>query len=129
MGGSSKQSTYCRSLLLILLRTFIEHVLRPLLGFADWWDRFEWQARGSGHLHALFWIPGAPPLNVETEEARTTFAQYWGAIITALNPDPLRLPDARNPASLEVESAPESQSPGNQLLPSVLERSTFRGLL
>ena len=86
--------------LLIRLRTFTGHVLRPLLGFIDWWDRFEWQARGSGHLHALFWIPGAPPLNVETEEACTTFAQYWGAINIALNLDLLQLPDARNPSSL-----------------------------
>jgi ATP-dependent DNA helicase PIF1 len=82
------------------LRAFAEHVLRPVLGFTDSWDRFEWQARGSGHSHGLFWIPGAPPLNQETEESRARFAKYWGPIITAWNPDPLLLPNARNPASL-----------------------------
>ena len=86
--------------LVLRLRAFTEHVLRPLLGFTDSWDRLEWQARGSGHSHALFWIPAAPPLDQETEESRARFAQYWGPIITAWNPDPLRLPDARNPASL-----------------------------
>ena len=86
--------------LVLRLRAFTEHVLRPLLGFTDSWDRFEWQARGSGHSHALFWIPTAPPLDQETEEARIKFAQYWGLVITAWNPDQLRLPDARNPASL-----------------------------
>jgi ATP-dependent DNA helicase PIF1 len=86
--------------LVLRLRAFTEHVLRPLLSFADSWDRFEWQARGSGHSHALFWIPTAPPLDQETEEARIKFAQYWGLVITAWNPDQLRLPDARNPASL-----------------------------
>ena len=86
--------------LVLRLRAFTEHVLRPLLGFTDSWDRLEWQARGSGHSHALFWIPAAPPLDQETEESRARLAQYWGPIITAWNPDPLRLPDARNPASL-----------------------------
>ncbi|EXU94545.1 PIF1-like helicase, partial [Metarhizium robertsii] len=79
---------------------FTEHVLRPLLGFTDSWDRFEWQARGSGHSHGLFWIPAAPPLDQETDESRAKFAQYWGSVITAWNPDKSRLPDARNPASL-----------------------------
>ena len=39
-------------------------------------------------------------MDQSTEESRARFAQYWGQRITAWNPDPLRLPDARNPASL-----------------------------
>jgi len=87
--------------LVIRLRAFTEHVSRPLSGFTDSWDRFEWQARGTGHSHGLFWIPTAPPLDQDTEESRAAFARYWGALITAWNPDSLRLPDARNPASLD----------------------------
>jgi hypothetical protein len=86
--------------LVIRLRMFTEHVLRPCLKFTDYWERLEWQARGTGHCHALFWIPTAPALNQESEQSRSHFAQYWGALITAWNPDPLRPPDARNPASL-----------------------------
>jgi ATP-dependent DNA helicase PIF1 len=86
--------------LTIRFQAFMDHVLLPFLGFTDYWYRFEWQARGSGHLHCLFWIPSAPPLTCDTDEARAEFAQYWGAKITAWNPDPLRLPDALNPASL-----------------------------
>ncbi|KIX00539.1 uncharacterized protein Z518_10679 [Rhinocladiella mackenziei CBS 650.93] len=84
----------------IRFRVFKERVLRPFFGYTDEWSRFEWQARGSGHLHWLFWIPSAPPLDVATPDARARFAQYWGVRITAWNPDQLRLPDARNPASL-----------------------------
>jgi hypothetical protein len=84
----------------IRFRLFKEHVLRPFFGYVDEWCRYEWQARGSGHLHCLFWIPSAPPLDVTTAEARAQFAQYWGGNITAWNPDQLRPPDARNPASL-----------------------------
>ncbi|KIX03828.1 uncharacterized protein Z518_07381 [Rhinocladiella mackenziei CBS 650.93] len=88
--------------LLLRFQALTNHVLRPFLGFTDSWHRFEWQARGSGHLHCLFWIPTAPPLDCEIDDVRAAFAQYWGARITAWNPDPLRLPDARNPASLAL---------------------------
>ena len=86
--------------LVIRFHAFMDHVLRPLLGFTDYWYRFEWQDRGSGHLHCLFWIPDAPPLDQDTDVLRAAFAQYWGVKITAWNPDPSRPPDARNPASL-----------------------------
>jgi len=81
-------------------KAFAKHVLRPLFGFQDFWHRSEWQARGTGHYHCLFWIPSAPALDVTTQELRDYFALYWGVRITAVNPDPLRRPDARHPASL-----------------------------
>jgi hypothetical protein len=84
----------------IRFRTFITQVLQPLLGFTDDWERFEWQARGSGHLHCLFWIPTAPSLDQDTDEARAAFARYWGEYITAWNPDPLRLLDLRHLSAL-----------------------------
>jgi hypothetical protein len=84
----------------IRFQAFVRTVLQPLLGFTDSWDRFEWQARGSGHLHCLFWIPSAPSLDQDSSIARATFARYWGNLITAWNPDLLRLPDLRHPASL-----------------------------
>ena len=45
----------------IRFRLFKEQVLRPFFGYTDEWSRYEWQARGSGHLHCLFWIPSVPP--------------------------------------------------------------------
>jgi hypothetical protein len=39
-------------------------------------------------------------MDQETKESRSDFAGYWGERITADNPNPLRLPDAQNPASL-----------------------------
>ena len=96
--------------LVIRFQVFIDRVLRPFLGFTDYWYRFEWQARGSGHLHCLLWIPEAPLLDQETAESRAEFARYWGIRITAVHPDELRLPDARNPASLaptDVANTPD----------------------
>lgn len=94
----------------IRLRAFLDKVLQPHLGFTDYWDRFEWQARGSGHLHCLFWIPTAPALDEDTDNARATFARYWGEYITAWNPDQLRLPDIRHPSSLAVTDVTNTAS-------------------
>ena len=35
-------------------RAFLRLVLKPYLGYSDYWWRFEWQVRGSGHVHCLF---------------------------------------------------------------------------
>lgn len=35
---------------------FIEFVLKPIFGITDEWYRYEWQWRGSTHLHGLFWF-------------------------------------------------------------------------
>ena len=60
--------------LAIRFQAFMDHVLLPLLGFTDYWYRFEWQARGSGHLYCLFWIPGASPLDQHTDDLLAAFA-------------------------------------------------------
>jgi ATP-dependent DNA helicase PIF1 len=94
----------------IRFRAFQKHVIGPYLGITDHWIRYEWQHRGSGHLHCLFWTESAPPLDPLTDEQRTMFAEYWGQRVTAWNPDQLRRPDARNPASLastDVENTPD----------------------
>ena len=72
--GVQKNPHIVAHYLVIRLQAFTEHVLRPFLGFTDSWDRFEWQARGSGHSHGLFWIPTAPPLDWDTDESRAEFA-------------------------------------------------------
>jgi hypothetical protein len=60
----------------IRFRTFLRHVLRPLLKITDHWIRYEWQHRGSGHIHCLFWVESGPPLDPLTDEQRATFADY-----------------------------------------------------
>ena len=94
----------------IRFRAFLEHVVGPYLGATDHWFRYEWQHRGSGHVHCLLWTPDGPPLDPETEKERDSFACYWGGRTTAANPDPHRPPDLRNPASLppsDVANTPD----------------------
>ena len=87
----------------IRLRTFTKYVVQPFLGFTDSWDRKEWQNRGTGHSHGLYWIPSAPALVLNTDELRAIFARYWGDKITAWNPGPDRPPDRLHPSALAPE--------------------------
>jgi hypothetical protein len=82
------------------LKAFCKNVLKPWLKYDDHWFRYEWQARGTGHVHCLVWIEKAPKMDMSTEESRAEFARFWDDYITAQNPDPYRRPDARNPAAL-----------------------------
>jgi hypothetical protein len=61
---------------MIRLWAFKKHVLQPFLGYSDYWARLEWQARGTGHEHGLYWIPAAPPLGLNSDESRGEFARY-----------------------------------------------------
>ncbi|XP_059074789.1 uncharacterized protein LOC131874875 [Cryptomeria japonica] len=41
---------------------FREEVLEKLLGANDYWYRYEWQHRGSAHIHGFIWLPKAPDI-------------------------------------------------------------------
>ena len=79
---------------------FLKHVFKPVVGFKDNWYRFEWQARGSGHIHGVCWLPDAPVADMSTEESRSAFASYWSRHVKAVNPAPNRRPDPQHPSSL-----------------------------
>ena len=89
-------------------------VLKPLFGYTDSWFRFEWQARGSGHMHGLIWLDDAPAMNISTEEKRLTFAEYWSHHISAVNPRPCRSPDAVHPSSLPFAEQVFISSPATE---------------
>lgn len=81
-------------------KAFLDMVMRPFLKIDDYWYWYEWQARGTGHIHCIIWMKSAPKMCTKTAQDRERFAQYWNDKVTAVNPDLLRQPDARNPASL-----------------------------
>jgi hypothetical protein len=80
----------------------MEYVISLLFEYENYWNHDEWQNRSTEYDHGLIWIPDVPPIDQDTEESCRIFAGYWGENITAQNPDPSRLPDARNPASLAL---------------------------
>ncbi|KAF6515257.1 hypothetical protein HZS61_005163 [Fusarium oxysporum f. sp. conglutinans] len=67
-------------------------LLRDNPHIAAWhFYRYEWQGRGSSHCHGLFWMDGAPSVDLENEHTRKEFVRIWGSHVTALNPEPARV--------------------------------------
>lgn len=55
----------------------------------DHWFRYEWQARGSGHIHGFLWCQGAPNmdrLDWSDDDAVEAARAYFASSITAFNP-------------------------------------------
>lgn len=70
---------------------FRDIVLKRKFNVTDYWNRYEWQGRGSSHCHGLFWMDGAPSVDLGNEHTRKEFVRIWGSHVTALNPEPARV--------------------------------------
>jgi ATP-dependent DNA helicase PIF1 len=81
----------------------------PHLGITDHWYRYEWQARGTGHVHAVIWMKDAPKMGAKTVEQREAFAVYWNKKVTAFVPFLGQQPDPRNECSLPFISIANTQ--------------------
>ncbi|KAG7002669.1 ATP-dependent DNA helicase PIF1 [Fusarium oxysporum f. sp. conglutinans] len=82
---------------------FRDIVLSKKFSITDYWDRYEWQGRGSPHNHGLYWMDNCPGADMEDEAARDVFARTWGFHVTAINPEPSRtMPQGEgNPLSVD----------------------------
>ncbi|KAJ3454624.1 hypothetical protein MRS44_013224 [Fusarium solani] len=82
---------------------FRDIVLSKKFNITDYWDRYEWQGRGSPHNHGLYWMDNCPGTDMDDEAARDVFARTWGFHVTAINPEPSRaMPQGEgNPLSVD----------------------------
>ncbi|XP_012146256.2 uncharacterized protein LOC105663231 [Megachile rotundata] len=67
---------------------FIKKVLRPVFKVADYWSRFQWQWRGSPHIHGLLWLKDAPSIDEMrlTESLALRIKEYFDNKVLAINP-------------------------------------------
>lgn len=104
--------------------SFQTTVVRPKFRVVDFWDRWEWQARGGGHDHGFVWSKQdlLPYLDLENKESRDNFAAFWGYHISAINPSPPG--DEDNPPSIDNRclQADATQLPTWEYLTSVILR-------
>ena len=61
-------------------------VITPKFGVTDYWNRYEFQSRGSSHNHGFIWCRGGPELDLSDEASRKEFADYWGVYVSAVLP-------------------------------------------
>ena len=75
------------------IQKFVDAFYVGVLGATDYWLRYEWQHRGSPHVHGLAWLADAP--NVEqalasssdnTSRAQQELCKYVDQIISTINP-------------------------------------------
>ena len=70
---------------------FLQDVLTEQWGFEDYWYQFEWQHRGSVHVHGIGKIKNAPSINwneiKSNENDIKNVIKYIDSIVTTINPD------------------------------------------
>ena len=97
------------------IQKFMEAFYVDLLGVSDYWLRFEWQHRGSPHVHGLAWLQNAPNVKETINEgdafARHSLIQFIDKLVCTCNP--AVLPDGSNMAD----------APPAQVNPHVCSRS------
>lgn len=87
-------------------------VLAQKFGLEDWWARFEWQMRGSSHIHGLYWFTRmiTRDMDMDDEAQRERFARLWGYYITATNPKPNSIGQGGEGNPLSVDALTTSVS-------------------
>jgi ATP-dependent DNA helicase PIF1 len=91
---------------------FYEEVVKPQLDVVDYWWRFEWQHRGSSHIHGFLWLRGAPPvegLKLDDDESVQTFVGFWDLLVSTWNPKPTHPPAPVHPSSRAFTTLSDTQ--------------------
>ena len=85
------------------LKLFMKFIVMPTLNVDHFWYRYEWQERGSCHIHGFLWMKDAPdaekidwevlknPDSIVTEDEQKRmddFVAFWDTKISAANPFP-----------------------------------------
>ena len=77
---------------------FIKAFYVGVLGATDYWLRFEWQHRGSPHVHGLAWLPHTPDVENLGDSANNTLEEdiirHADQLVSTINP--AVLPDGSN---------------------------------
>ncbi len=85
------------------IHKFVEAFYVGVLGATDYWLRFEWQHRGSPHVHGLAWLKDAPDVEAilasHEDGSEDDLVQYVDRIVTTLNP-------AVQPDGSNIDDAP-----------------------
>lgn len=100
---------------------FFRLVIKPLFSVREHWFRYEWQHRGSSHVHGLIWLEGAPSpdtLDINNEPMVEEFLQYWTPRVCAINPKADEPPATLHPCAV----LPDDMSFTHQRLAQMLNR-------
>lgn len=90
---------------------FFKTVIAKKFKLKEHWFRYEWQHRGSSHIHGFVWIDDAPDvstLDLQNVDSVQEFIRFWDPLISTINPAkdepkaPVH-PSARDPTILRYD--------------------------
>jgi hypothetical protein len=68
---------------------YFECFMKVKFKIKDYWWRYEWQHRGSSHIHGFLWLEDAPDiekLDLTKAEDVEGFIDFWDPIVSTMNP-------------------------------------------
>src|SRR6202047_4147949 len=83
-------------------QVYFEEVIQPKFKIKDYWWRYEWQHRGSSHIHGFFWMEGAPSVDAldrNDVESVQAFLHFWDQHVSTWHPDKDCPPAAIHPSA------------------------------
>ena len=75
---------------------FMKEFVDKFFKCKDAWMRYEWQWRGSPHIHGLLWLEGCPNTNdieSKTEDERKNILEYFDNLCSAMRPENVTQPE------------------------------------
>jgi hypothetical protein len=78
---------------------FLEQIVGPHFKVKDFWYRFEWQHRGSPHLHGFLWLQDAPnvdSLSINDRAGIDEAILFFDGLVTAMNPNENQQPTSNS---------------------------------
>jgi hypothetical protein len=85
-------------------------LIKPKFNVIEWWNRFEWQGRGSTHNHGIIWCAGGPTVDLEDSDSRRQWELDWGNVVSAMHPEPTRQFQHEDDDVLAAEAADQANT-------------------
>jgi hypothetical protein len=98
---------------------FFETIVKQKLRIKDYWWRFEWQNRGSSHIHGFLWLEDAPKvedLRLNEEDSVREFIDFWDPLVSTWNPGKNEPPAPQHPSAQDPTTLTDTQLELAQLL-------------
>ncbi|GLB43925.1 hypothetical protein LshimejAT787_1501090 [Lyophyllum shimeji] len=81
---------------------FFEYYIKLKFKVKDYWWRYEWQHRGSSHIHGFLWLEDAPQiesLDTSNPVDLQNFINFWNQHVSTWHPDMTCPPAAIHPSA------------------------------
>lgn len=91
---------------------FVSEVISRLFSVRDYWFRFEWQHRGSPHIHGVLWLADAPDtsdIDSLNDAERSAIVQYFDGLISATIGSLESIPPFENPCRSRYSDLTDEQ--------------------